>query len=267
MQKYDGLLIHQCYDENGILDIVEANGIRSLHLGSHHRQSSMSVQAPQQLYLAYVRAMLACLCFRENVDETLMVGLGGGSLAKFFLYHFPGCRIKVIEYRRSVVKIARSHFGLPLDQRLKIVIDDGGHYICQRVDELQGKYGLLFVDAFDEHGISTSVHNEAFFNACKNLLQDDGIMVINLWGTDKALFEQCAWYLGRTFGWKILFLPVRGKGNIIGLAFAEGVTKKTFKNLQTRATELEQHYQIEFPTYITDIRKNNASIIDKVIKK
>lgn len=265
--KYDGLLIHQSFDELGVIEVIDKQGVRSLHLGSHHRQSSMSLKTPQELFLEYVRAMLGCLLFRDKIDELLMVGLGGGTLAKYFLHHFDNCRIKVIEYRPDVVKIAHRFFDLPLDPRLKVHIDDGGNYICKSVETLSTKYGLLFVDAFDEKGISTSVHNLAFFDACKSLLQDDGIMVLNLWGSDKALFEQCAWQLGKCFDWKILFLPVRGRGNIIAFAFADGVEKQSLKTLKNKATVLEQQFQIEFPVFVTDIRKNNKSVLYNVVTK
>ena len=171
MQKYNSRLIHQVHDEHGPIEVVESAGVRSLHFGTQHRQSSMSLLEPQNLYLAYVRAMMACLLFRDRVDDTLLIGLGGGSLAKFLLYHFSNSRIKTIECRRNVVTIARSHFSLPQDPRLKIIIDDGGQYLCQRKDTLQGRFGLLFVDAFDDTGISTAVHNEAFFDACKGMEQ------------------------------------------------------------------------------------------------
>ncbi|TXL14451.1 hypothetical protein BMR05_07410 [Methylococcaceae bacterium HT4] len=38
MYKYDGLLIHQEYDEHGPIEIVETDGVRALHFGTHPRQ-------------------------------------------------------------------------------------------------------------------------------------------------------------------------------------------------------------------------------------
>jgi Spermine/spermidine synthase. len=112
----------------------------------------------------------------------LIIGLGGGSLTKHLLHHFPDCRLKVVEYRESVVKIARSHFGLPLDPRLKVIIDDGAKYVRQRTESQSEQYSLMFVDAFDHEGMAPSISNHAFFDACKMLLKKDGMLVINLWG-------------------------------------------------------------------------------------
>jgi len=266
MYKYDGLVIHQSHDDDGILEVVEQQGVRSLHFGSYSRQSSLLLSDPERLYLDYARAMSSWLLFKESPDNTLLVGLGGGSLAKHLLHHFPECRIRVIEYRKSVVKIARSHFGLPLDPRLKIIIGDGGKYLRQHTESHSEHYDLLLIDAFDHEGMAQSICSEAFFDACKAVLKKDGIMAINLWGTDKTLFEQIALWLSRVFNWKILFLPVRGKGNIIGLAFNEDTPLYSLRDLRERANALEQHYQIEFPVFLKDLTKHNSRLMSKVIK-
>lgn len=267
MYKYDGLLVYQSHDDDGVIEIVEREGLRSLHFGSFSRQSSMSLTDPHKLALEYVRAMTSWLLFKESLnDEALLIGLGGGSLPKYLLHHFPDCRLKVIEYRKSVVKIARSHFGLPRDPRLKIVIDDGARYLCRRVESCRNLYSLLFVDAFDHDGMAQSIGNQAFFDACKAVLKQDGIMVINLWGgTGNPVFQQAALWLGRAFNWKILFLPVQGRGNIIGLAFNEGLAPYSLKTLRAKALELEQRYQIDFPLFLKDLRKHNSSTINQLI--
>lgn len=267
MYKYDARLIHQSHDDEGILEIVERNGVRSLHFGTLSRQSSMSLTDPEQLVLAYVRAMTAWLLFKDTVDEVLIVGLGGGSLAKFLLHHFPDCRLCAVEYRKSVVKIARSHFGLPLDNRLKVIIDDGGHFIRQRTETLREKFSLIFLDAFDEEGMATSLRNIAFFDACRNILKPDGILVINLWTTDKPLYASCFDWLDSAFNSKILFLPVRDKGNSIGFAFNKGNPVYELNQLRNRAIALEHLYRIEFPSFLKDICRQNASTLNYVIKK
>ncbi|SCN47867.1 hypothetical protein BAZMOX_79250_1 [methanotrophic endosymbiont of Bathymodiolus azoricus (Menez Gwen)] len=74
-----------------------------------------------------------------------------------------------------------------------------------------------------------------------------------------------AWEMGTTFNWKVLFLPVRGRGNVIGIAFAEGVDKFSLQALRKKAVLLEEQYQIEFPDFVKDLKRNNASILKRVI--
>ncbi|WP_262964303.1 spermine/spermidine synthase domain-containing protein [Methylobacter psychrophilus] len=268
MYKYEGLLIHESHDDEGIIEIIECKGVRSLHFGSHPRQSSMLLTDPDKLELNYVRAMTSWLLFKPILDDdALVVGLGGGSLTKHLLEHFPDCRLKVVEYRKSVVKIARSYFGLPLDSRLKIIVDDGGDYIRQRAESNREHYSLLFLDAFDHEGMASSICNEAFFDACQALLKKDGILVINLWGgTSNPEFQQVSQWLARVFNWQVLFLPVRDRGNIIAFAFNNYAPLFSLKELRTNALVLEQKYQIEFPTFLKDLKRHNASTFNKVIK-
>jgi spermidine synthase len=269
MRKYGGTVVHQSHDNDGILEVVEENGVRSLHFGSRPIQSSMSLTNPDYLQSPYARAMMAWNLFLDSCDEALMIGLGGGTLAKHMLLQFPESRIKAIEYRASVARIAHSHFGLPKDQRLKICIGDGGVYIREQAEKaaVQQQYELLLIDAFDHDAMSPSVNSEAFFDACLKLLSQQGLMVINLWGNDKAKFEKTAWYMGRSFDWKILFLPVRKRGNIIGFGFSADMPEFSIRQLRAKAKDLEKCTQIEFPILLKDLIKNNNATLDRVLKK
>ncbi len=268
MHKYEGHLIHESYDDEGIIEIVEQKGVRSLHFGTQAKQSSIFLADPDKLHLNYVRAMTSWLLFKDSPDEALLVGLGGGSLTKHLLLHFAECRLKVLEYRKGVVKLARSYFDLPLDPRLKIIVDDGGEYIKQRYEDYRERYDLVIVDAFDHVGVANSVRSEAFFDACKTLLKKDGILVMNLWGgTSNPEFQQISLWLGNVFNWQTLFLPVTDRSNIIAFAFNDYTPTTNLKNLRLKASALEEKYQIEFPTFLRDLKKHNTSTFNQVIKK
>lgn len=260
MYKYQGRLIYQSHDEDGILEVIEKNGVRSLHFGSSSRQSSMLLAEPDRLELGYVRAMISWMLFKKEWGSALLIGLGGGSLAKFLLRHFPVCRLRIVEYRRSVIQIARSHFGLPFDPRLKIVVNDGGRYVEERSRRGFERYDLLMVDAFDHDGLAPAINRQAFFAGCRSLLNADGILAINLWGgVRNPVFQKIANWLADVFSWRLLFLPVRNRGNIIVLAFNDGRTTYSLKELRQKAALLESRYGIEFPLFLKDFGSHNAS--------
>ncbi len=267
MYKYDGLVIHQSHDDEGIIEVVENNGERALHFGSPARQSSMLLADPNRLHSLYARAMMALLLFNDEPHEVLMIGLGGGTIAKFMLHQFPDCRLKVVEFRSSVLKVARSHFGLPFDPRLKIKIGCGAQHVLQQSREHGELYDLMMIDAYDDDGMAPEVSSERFFDNCRTLLTKDGLLVINLWGTDKPMFQQVSWHMGRVFNWRILYLPVRSRGNIIGFAFGENFPKPSMKDLIDKAKELEQQYHLEFPIFVQDFKRNNPSAINRVLIK
>lgn len=266
MYKYEGLVVHQSHDDEGVIEVVDNNGERALHFGSPARQSSMLIADPNRLHSFYARAMMALLLFNDNPRDVLMIGLGGGTIAKFMLHQFPECRLKVVEFRSSVLKVARSHFGLPFNPRLKIKIGCGADHVRHQSRELAEIHDLIMVDAYGDSGMSPEVGSERFFDDCRNLLKRDGVLVINLWGTDKPMFQQVSWHMGRTFNWRMLFLPVRNRGNIIGFAFRENFPKPQLKSLIAKANQLEQQYQLEFPVFLQDFKRNNPSILHRVLK-
>jgi spermidine synthase len=197
----------------------------------------------------------------------MIIGLGGGSLARYLLYHFPTCKLKAVEYRASVVKIARSHFGLPLDSRLKVIVDDGGSYVHQQAQTHAEAYSLIMVDAFDVDGLANSIASIGFFDACKTLLKPDGMLLVNLWETEQTISGNCLTWLQKAFNDKILVLPVRNRGNLIVLAFNEATPCYRMEDLKQRAIELENRYYIEYPEFLKDIKKNNSYTIHAVIKQ
>jgi spermidine synthase len=265
MYKYDGLVIYQNHDDEGILEVVEQKGIRSLHFGSSSRQSSIRLDDPESLQLPYARAITSCLLFNPQIDENLIVGLGGGSLVRYLLHHFPECRIRSVEYRSSVVKIARSHFGLPLDSRLKIIVDDGAKYVKHQANHEADLYSLIIIDAFDVDGLAGSINSMAFFDACKLLLKPDGMLLVNLWATEKAVSSTCVKWLRSIFNDKVLLLPVRSRGNVIAIAFNQGTPRYDLKTLKSRSVELEIKYGIEHPLFLKDLLKNNPYTIHSVV--
>ena len=83
--------------------VSEARGLRTLHVGGEAIQSSMRLEDPYALALDYTRCMMAFLLFHPEPREALMIGLGGGSLAKFFFRKFKQTSIRVVELDPRVV--------------------------------------------------------------------------------------------------------------------------------------------------------------------
>jgi len=66
-------------------------------------QSRMSVARPDELQFEYTRLMMGVLLFQPQPKRILMVGLGGGSLAKFCYKHLPDTHITVVEINPHVI--------------------------------------------------------------------------------------------------------------------------------------------------------------------
>jgi len=79
---------------------------------------------------------------------------------------------------------------------------------------------------------------------------EDGMLIVNLWSTDKDLFATYCDWLKEAFDERMLLLPVNTHDNVIALAFNKGAPLYSLKALRSRAEALEQVYRIEFSGFL-----------------
>lgn len=155
------------------LDLRFANGVA---------QSRMHPDAPEFLVVDYTRTMLAALLWQPNPKRIGIVGLGGGSQAKFLHEYLPGAEIEALEINPDVLAF-RERFQVPADsERFRVLQVDAAAFLPQHPD----RYDLLLVDAYDETGIPASVSTPAFHRACRDALSNDGVLASNLYCDDHA---------------------------------------------------------------------------------
>ena len=144
--------------------VTERSGVRSLHIGSDTIQSSMRLARPNDLELAYTRSMMAFLLFNGSPRRVLMVGLGGGSLAKFVYRRLPEAVTEVLEISPQVVAVARRLFELPAaDARLIVRVCDAAEFVAA---EGTG-YDAILVDGYDGESQVPELASPAFYGACR----------------------------------------------------------------------------------------------------
>jgi spermidine synthase len=143
-------------------------------------QSRMLTSAPDKLLIDYTRTMLGALVLVPQPRSIGMVGLGGGSQAKFCHRHLPDARIEVVENNPQVLALRRD-FHIPDDDaRFRVVLDDGADFLRTR----RGHYDLLLVDGYDENGIPEALSTQQFYDDCRAALTEGGAMAINLYCRD-----------------------------------------------------------------------------------
>jgi spermidine synthase len=266
MQIYgDGRLIHQAVSDDGLIEVVDSGNTRSLHFGTFPRQSSMRLNQPHYLELSYTQAMMGCLLLNPNPQRVLVIGLGGGSLVKFLLHHFPDCYVDVVEYRQDVVEVAQSFFQVPVNNpNLNINLGDGYLYVNQCFYQTDFSYDLILVDAYDQNGMAASVGVQAFFDACSGILTDNGVLSINLWGSERALFNSTMERINESFQQRAMILPVENKGNVIALASKFNVENAYLKKLRQQVNSLEMVYQINLPRSLQNLIRQNRNFIHRL---
>ncbi len=244
--KYGGKLIHRVVDDYGPIEVVEAHGVRSLHFGSSARQSAMDLSAPDQIELAYLRSLLIPLLFVPRPRRILLLGLGGGTLAKFFQRNFPEARIQAVELRSAVVDIASAYFGLEMGMHVDVHIMDAHQYLQQQNLQKIDGFDLILVDIFDAEGPSGVLDDPDFFIRLSRLLCPQGAMAVNLWSGDGAGWRWVQRTIEAQFRGHMATLSVPGRGNRICMALGDAYGKLIPKHLEQEARRLERCWGIEF---------------------
>jgi spermidine synthase len=250
---YDTL--YRSCSEFGPLEIIEDTSVRSLCFGNAVRQSSMSLADPIKLELAYTRAMLAVELFLSHPpQDILIIGLGGGSIAKHLHHYHPQAQIQVIELREDVVRVAYDYFKLPADPRLKLVIADGLEYMKSCEDQ----FDLIFVDMFDDDGMLEDANDPAFYQGCKRSLNKQGVLVANLWNIQKERYAAHTALYRKTFGQNWLKLPLANDGNEIQFGFGKKVNSQLMFYARSRIKAMEQEMGLDFSLYFKLLMKHNG---------
>ena len=250
----------QSLAQAGAVYVTERSGVRSLHIGSDTIQSSMRLARPNDLELAYTRSMMGFLLFTPPPRRVLLVGLGGGSLAKFIYHRMPETAIEVLEVSPDVVSIARRYFQVPAGgERLEIRVCDGAEFMA-----LPGAaYDAILVDGYDGDSLVPELSSRGFFSACLKRLAPGGMAAVNLWGSDSRFDD----YLGRIeaeFRAGTLCLPAEKPGNIIAFGFRDAPGDLRWADLGERAAALEARYGLEFRRFVAALRRMNRSDAERL---
>lgn len=158
--------------------IYEENDLATLCFCIGSVQSRMRQDQPDHLVLSYTRTMMAFLLFNRCPEAIAMIGLGGGSMAKWCYRELPLTDITVVEINPHVIAL-RDYFYVPPDnERFRVDCEDGAKYVARKCSELD----VLLVDGFDADGQPPELCTQEFYVACRNALTRDGVMVVNLCG-------------------------------------------------------------------------------------
>lgn len=160
--------------------ISEKAGVLTLHFESDYVQSQMLIDDPDFLSLSYTRAMMAFELFKPNPQSMALIGLGGGSLAKWCYRHHPRAELTVVEINPHVVAV-RDVFCVPQDDhRFRILCEDGVKFVAR----ISTKFDVLLIDAFGIDSLPHDLCSQDFYNSCYQALTESSLMVVNLCGKD-----------------------------------------------------------------------------------
>ena len=160
--------------------VLDSIGAKSLHFAERDLQSRMSVADPQALLLDYTKTMMGFLLFVPRPRRIALIGLGGGSLAKFCHRELPETQIDVVEIDAQVVALREQFHVPPDDDRFRVHVEDGARFIAGTRE----RYDAILLDGYTADGIPPALASHAFYRQCRRALHEGGVLVSNLLGRD-----------------------------------------------------------------------------------
>jgi spermidine synthase len=231
--------------------VSDARGVRTLHVGGEAIQSAMRLGDPFALALDYTRCMMAFLLFHGEPRRALMIGLGGGSLPKFFHRHLKKTAVRVVELDARIVAAARTQFSLPPDDaRLTVEIGDGAEALAPECCD------VLVIDAFQDEEHVPQFASQAFYDAAFLALGEAGALVVNFMDDDRNLDANLQ-RIEAAFGGAVVAMKALYDPNVIAFALKGAPRSVEWAELRRRAERLESELGLPFPRYLSRLRGMN----------
>ena len=93
----------------------------------------------------------------KEPKKVLILGLGGGTIARLILEKYPKAEITGVDYSVEILEMAVKHFGLD-GTKMKIKTEDAFEYVKTE----KKKYDLIIVDLVDGYWYPLKIFSDSF---------------------------------------------------------------------------------------------------------
>ena len=131
---------------------------------------------PVALFLPYSQLMVASLAFVPEPKRGLILGHGGGSLAKWLAYRWPELELDIVELDPTVVRMAEEYFSYQPPPQHHVHVGDARMFL----NSTERMYDFIWVDVFTRHMIPFHLTTMQFFAEVRAHLMPNGILAVNL---------------------------------------------------------------------------------------
>ena len=162
------------YDKPFILD---SGPYRTLHFdldagdtGRHVPGESGHIEPPLHAQDDGVPAL------QSRAARILLLGLGGGSLAKFCYRGLPRAAVTAVEINRDVIEL-REGFCIPATMSGFVICAEGAHDVAH----LKRPKDVILADACDRRAVAPELDNITFYQQVRRRLSTGGVSEQPMW--------------------------------------------------------------------------------------
>ncbi|WP_447978181.1 fused MFS/spermidine synthase [Candidatus Nitrospira bockiana] len=131
---------------------------------------------PVELYLPYSQLMMAALAIHPEPKRALILGHGGGSLAKWLAHRWPELEVDTVEVDPSVAWAAERYFAYRPPPTHQVYVKDARAFLRGS----DRRYDIIWLDVFARHLIPFHLTTQEFFQELRSHLDADGVLAANL---------------------------------------------------------------------------------------
>jgi spermidine synthase len=117
---------------------------------------------------------------------------------------------------------------------------------------------------FDSQGVPHDLYNQAFFDTCAESLRLDGMLAVNLWGSDKN-FDIYLQRIEHSFNGRVIVLMTGRPGNIVVFVFKRLPRDLRWYTLRVRAKALQELHKVEFLEFVEKLKDENNSSTNRLL--
>lgn len=136
---------------------------------------------PTSLFLPYSQMMVASLALVSEPKRGLIIGHGGGSLAKWLAQQWPTLELDIVEFDPVVVRMAEEYFAYQAPTNHHVFVKDGRAFL----NATEQTYDLIWIDAFARDMIPFHLTTTEFYSLVRTHLNQNGIVAVNLASSGK----------------------------------------------------------------------------------
>ncbi|KKT40586.1 MAG: hypothetical protein UX47_C0003G0021 [Candidatus Collierbacteria bacterium GW2011_GWA2_46_26] len=166
---YNRIIVQQATDS-------KLNKLVVMSVDNSGIQSAIQSDQPNELYFGYTKAYRVSDVINGKLNKTLLIGGGGYSYPRDYLFNHPNGHMDVVEIDPAMTMLARRYFFLVDDPRLNIFHQDARLFL-QRSEK---RYEAIFLDAFNSLSPPFHLTTKEFMSEINRHLIAEGFLMINL---------------------------------------------------------------------------------------
>ncbi|MDH7602907.1 MAG: fused MFS/spermidine synthase [Armatimonadota bacterium] len=207
------------------VQVTQEGDIRLLTFGeAGHKmpQTSMNLRDITHHSTEYTGLLMAPILYKPDAKRVLLIGLGGGDVARGIETCYPEIKMDVVEIDPAVVSIAQKYFFWKPSRNVTVYTMDGRSFINTQIARRQPPYDWIILDAFDDQFVPFHMTTLEFYSVVQRALAQDGVLAVNTWinhdlysyqaRTIQKVFRYVDAYFGHRSGNVVLVAQNNAKG-------------------------------------------------------